>query len=162
MLLLLLLLSRFSRVRLCATPSTAAPVPGAGAPPSLGFSRQEHWSGSPFPSPVHEREKWKWSRSVVSDSSRPHGLKPTGLFRPWDFPGKNTGVGCHYKLPQINISSFRNHLLSSQNGTGVKCVDAGVRLPGLKALLHCLLVLSLLAKEQNFPMPQFPYLYESM
>ena len=31
------------------------------APPSLGFSKQEHWSGSPFPSPVHESEKWKWS-----------------------------------------------------------------------------------------------------
>ena len=37
------------------------------APPSLGFSRQEHWSGLPFPSPMHEREKGKWSRSVVSD-----------------------------------------------------------------------------------------------
>ena len=41
LLLLLLLLSRFSRVRLCATPETAAHQ----APPSLGFSRQEHWSG---------------------------------------------------------------------------------------------------------------------
>ena len=39
--------------------------------PSLGFSRQEHWSGLPFPSPVHEREKWKWSRSVESDSAAP-------------------------------------------------------------------------------------------
>ena len=38
------------------------------APPSLGFSRQEHWSGLPFPSPVHESEKWKWSCSVVSRS----------------------------------------------------------------------------------------------
>ena len=28
------------------------------APPSLGFSRQEHWSGLPFPSPMHESEKW--------------------------------------------------------------------------------------------------------
>ena len=45
--LLLLLLSRFSRVQLCATPETAAHQ----APPSLGFSRQEHWSGLPFPSP---------------------------------------------------------------------------------------------------------------
>ena len=43
----LLLLSRFSRVRLCATPETTAHQ----APPSLGFSRQEHWSGLPFPSP---------------------------------------------------------------------------------------------------------------
>ena len=37
------------------------------APPSLGFSRQEHWSGLPFPFPMHGSEKWKWSRSVVSD-----------------------------------------------------------------------------------------------
>ena len=42
--LLLLLLSCFSRVRLCATPYTVA----YQAPPSLGFSRQEHWSGLPF------------------------------------------------------------------------------------------------------------------
>ena len=47
-LMLLLLLSPFSRVRLCATPETAAHQ----APPSLGFSRQEHWSGLPFPSPI--------------------------------------------------------------------------------------------------------------
>ena len=43
---LLLLLSHFNHVRLCATPETAAHQ----APPSLGFSRQEHWSGLPFPS----------------------------------------------------------------------------------------------------------------
>jgi len=53
--MLLLLLNRFSRVRLCATPQTAAHQ----APPSLGFSRQEHWSGLPFPSPMHESEKIK-------------------------------------------------------------------------------------------------------
>jgi len=52
-LLLLLLLSRFSHVRLCATPEMAAHQ----APPSLGFSRQEHWSGLPFPSPMHGSEK---------------------------------------------------------------------------------------------------------
>ena len=51
--LLLLLLSHFSRVRLCVTPQTAAHQ----APPFLGFSRQEHWSGLPFPSPMHESEK---------------------------------------------------------------------------------------------------------
>ena len=55
MLLLLLLLSRFSRVRLCVTPQTAAHQ----APSSLGLSRQEHWSGLPFPSPMHESEKVK-------------------------------------------------------------------------------------------------------
>ena len=52
LLLLLLLLSHFSRVRLCATPETAA----YQTPPSLGFSRQEHWSGLPFPSPTRESE----------------------------------------------------------------------------------------------------------
>ena len=94
LLLLLLLLSRFSRVRLCATPWTAAHQ----APPSLGFSRQEHWSGLPFPSPMRKSEKWKWSRSVVSDPQRPHGLQPSKLFCPWDLPGKSTGVGCHCLL----------------------------------------------------------------
>ena len=68
MLLLLLLLSHFSRVQLCVTPWMAA----YQAPPSLGFSRQEHWSGLPFLSPMHESEKGKGSRSVMSDSLRPH------------------------------------------------------------------------------------------
>ena len=62
--MLLLLLSHFSHVWLCVTPETAAHQ----APPSLEFSRQEHWSGLPFPSPMHESEKQKWSRWVVSDS----------------------------------------------------------------------------------------------
>ena len=79
---LLLLLSHFSRVRLCVTPRAAAHQ----APLSLGFSRQEHWSGLPLPSPVHESEK------------RPHGLQPTRLLCPWDPPGKSTGVGCHCLL----------------------------------------------------------------
>ena len=52
LLLLLLLLSRFSRVRLCATPEMAAHQ----APLSLGFSKQEYWSGLPFPSPMQESE----------------------------------------------------------------------------------------------------------
>ena len=90
----LLPLSHFSRGRLSATPQTAAHQP----PPSLGFSKQEHWSGLPCPSPMHESEKWKWSRSVVSHSQRPHGLQPSRLLRPWDFPGKSTGVWCHCLL----------------------------------------------------------------
>ena len=52
LMLLLLLLSHISRVRLCGTPYTAAHQ----APPSLGFSRQEYWSGLPFPSPMHEND----------------------------------------------------------------------------------------------------------
>ena len=87
--LLLLLLSRFSHVQLCVTPSTEAHQ----APISLGFSRQGHWSGLPFPSPMHESEKWKWSRSVMSDSLQPHGLQPTTFLRPWNSPGKNMEWG---------------------------------------------------------------------
>ena len=51
--LLLLLLRRFSRVRLCMTPQTAA----YQAPPSLGFSKQQYWSGLSFLSPMHDSEK---------------------------------------------------------------------------------------------------------
>ena len=86
-LMLLLLLSRFSHVWLCATPQTAAHQ----APPSLEFSRQEHWSGLPFPSPMHESEKWKWSCSVVSD-----------LATPWTAAYQApTVVGCHCLLRKL-------------------------------------------------------------
>ena len=73
--------------------------------PSLGFSRHEYWSGLPFPSPVHESEKWKRSHSVVSNSQRPHGLQPTRFLHPWDFPGRSTGVGCH-SLPSSHLASM--------------------------------------------------------
>ena len=87
-------------------PTLCDPIDGSHqAPPSLGFSRQEHWSGLLFPSPMHESEKWKRSRSVMSDSLWPHGLQPTRLLRPWDFPGKSTGVGCHCLLLGTNFNS---------------------------------------------------------
>ena len=53
LLLLLLLLSHFSHIRLCVIPETTAHP----APLSPGFSRQEHWSGLPFPSPMHKSKK---------------------------------------------------------------------------------------------------------
>ena len=49
----------------------------------------------------------KWSRSVVSDSLRPHRRQPTRLPRPWDSPGKNTGVGCHFLLHRIDIDALK-------------------------------------------------------
>ena len=85
-----ILLSHFSHVWLCATPYTAA----HWAPPSLGFSRQEHWSGLPFPSLMHESEVAQSCPTLHN----PHGLQPTRLLHPWDFPGKSTGVGCHCLL----------------------------------------------------------------
>ena len=43
--------------------------------------------------------------SVVSDSVRPHRRQPTRLLRPWDSPGKNTGVGCHFLLKCMKVKS---------------------------------------------------------
>ena len=92
LLLLLLLLSRFSRVRLCATPWTAAHQ----APPSLGFSRQEHWSGLPFPSPMHPHMLSRFSCVQLCDpTDDSHQAPPsTGFFRqeycsglPFPYPG---------------------------------------------------------------------------
>ena len=115
------------------------------APLSMGFSRQEYWSGLPFPSPgdfpdpriqpgsaalqayylptelwgkpnayldyiksLLQCRKWKWSRSVVSDSLWPHGLWPTRLLPSWDSPGKSTGVGCHFLLQGIFLTQGSN------------------------------------------------------
>ena len=100
------------------------------APPSLGFSRQEHWSGLPFPSPMHVSERWKWSHSVVSDSYRPHGLQPTRLLHPWDFPGKSTGVGCHCLLHSRIVGGFftswaiREALVRSEQWHKINWVDS--------------------------------------
>ena len=43
--------------------------------------------------------------SVVSDSMRPHRQQPTRLHRPWDSPGKNAGVGCHFPLQCMKVKS---------------------------------------------------------
>ena len=91
-------------------PTLCDPIDGTHqAPLSLGFSRQERWSGLPFPSPMHESEKWKWSHSVVSDSSRPQGLQPTRLLHPWDFPGKSTANGKLHKVTGCACLSLQNN-----------------------------------------------------
>ena len=45
------------------------------------------------------------SRSVVSDSVRPHRRQPTRLLHPWDYAGKNTGVGCHFPFQCMKVKS---------------------------------------------------------
>ena len=94
-----------SHVRLFATPWTVV----YQAPPSMGFSRQEYWSGLPFPSPMHESEKWK------SYSSWPHGLHPIRLLHPWDSPGKSTRVGCHCLLRKRLLELMSKLLAKLQN-----------------------------------------------
>ena len=68
-------------------PTDSSP-PGSPVPGILQ-ARTLEWAAISFSS------AWKWSHLVVSNSSRPHGLRPTRLLHPWDFPGKSTGVGCH-------------------------------------------------------------------
>ena len=102
-LMLLLLLSHFSRVQLCATPETAAHQ----APPSLGFSRQEHWSELPFPSPMHESES-EVAQSCPTlrgpmDCSLP-GSSVHGIFQ------ASTGVGWVDSRPN---NSFTGHFSST-------------------------------------------------
>ena len=98
LLLLLLLLSHFSRVLLCATPSTAAHQ----APLSLGFSRQEHWSRLPLPSPMHESK----SESEVAQSC------PT-LSDPMDcsLPGSSMGFSRQEYWSGVPLPSPRSHLV---------------------------------------------------
>ena len=100
------------------------------APLSMEFSRQEYWSGLPFPSPGDLPDPGIKPTSpslelvsltieplgepliiscccevasVMSDSVRPHRRQPTRLPRPWDSPGKNTGVGCHFLLQCMKV-----------------------------------------------------------
>ena len=97
--MLLLLLSHFSRVQLCATPQTAAHQ----APPSLRFSRQEHWSGLPFPFPImkvkSEREAAQ-SCPTLSDpmdysllGSSAHGIFQARALEYINYNSKREGEG---------------------------------------------------------------------
>ena len=81
-------------------PTLCDPIDGSppGSPvPGILQARTLEWVAISFSKAW--KEKWKWSRSVMSDSVPPHTQQPTRLLRPWDFPGKSTGVGCHCLLP---------------------------------------------------------------
>ena len=93
----------------------------------MEFSRPEYWSEQPLPSPgdlpkpgieprspalqgdslsTELREALLFSGGLVTEScptlaAQPHGLYPTRLLCPWDSPGKNTGMGCHFLLQGI-------------------------------------------------------------
>ena len=78
-------------------PTLCDPIDGSppGSPiPGILQPRTLEWVAISF----SNAWKWKWSRSVVSDPQQPHGLQPTRLLRPWVFPGRSTGVGCHCLL----------------------------------------------------------------
>ena len=101
-LMLLLLLSRFSHVRICATPEMAAHQ----APHPWDAPGKNTGVGCYF---LLQCMKVK-SESEFAQSCptyRPHGLQPTRLLRPWAFPGKSTGVGCHCLLKCMKVKSER-------------------------------------------------------
>ena len=52
----------------------------------------------------------------MSDSVQPHRWQPTRLYHPWDSPGKNTGVGCHFLL--IDTTKIYNELRLRAGGEG--------------------------------------------
>ena len=52
-------------------------------------------------SPRSTQGHWSTACSVLSHSLEPCGLRPTRFLWPWDFPGKNAGVGCHFLLLRI-------------------------------------------------------------
>ena len=91
-----------SRVRLFTTPWTAAHQ----APPSMGFSRQEYWSGVPSSSPAELTAAAAAAKSLQSyPTLRSRRRQPTRLPHPWDSPGKNAGVGCHFLLLCMKVKS---------------------------------------------------------
>ena len=47
-------------------------------------------------------------RAELCLTLRPHGLLPARLLSPWDFPGKNSGVGCHFLLQEIFLTQGSN------------------------------------------------------
>ena len=85
--------------------------------PTLCDPRDGSPPGSPIPGIFQARtldwvaiffsNSWKWKGKVKSFSLvrllGPHGLQPTRLLRPWDFPGKSAGVGCHCLLQLLRI-----------------------------------------------------------
>ena len=88
-------------------PTLCDPIDGSPPGPTVpGILQARTLEWVAISSPMHESEKWKWSHSVVSNSLWPHGLQPTRFLRPWDFPGKSTGVGCHCLLPQYLWDEF--------------------------------------------------------
>ena len=110
------------------------------APLSMGFSRLEYWSGLPCPSPgdlphpgiepvsltspVLAAAAAAAKSPVVSDSVRPR--------RPWDSPGKNTGVGCHFLLQCTKVKSQREVAQSCPTvHYPMDCSPPGSAVPGI-------------------------------
>ena len=115
-------------LQLC--PTLCDPTDGSspGSPvPGILQARTLEWVAISF------SNAWKWKVKGKSLSrvrlQRPHGLQPTRLLHPWDFPGKSTGVGCHCLLHLSNLGhskSLRGFPGGPMTGTPCsQCRDPG-------------------------------------
>ena len=87
------------------------------SPMTVSFLRSSLWELLSFflaRLRFYESEKWKWSRSVISDSLGPHGLQPTSLLCPWDFPGKEYWRRVPLPCPIPINNSLNGSRLNSQ------------------------------------------------
>ena len=88
-------------------PTLRDPIDGSppgSAVPGILQARTLKWVAISFSSAW----KWKWSCSVVPNPQGPHGLQPSRLLRPWDFPGKSSGVGCRCLLRIYERDHFKS------------------------------------------------------
>ena len=83
--------------------------PPGSAVPGILQARTLEWVA------ISSSNAWKRKvkvKSVMSGSSRPHGLQPTRLLCPWEFPGKSTGVGCQCLLQFEGCFYFFDSVMS--------------------------------------------------
>ena len=84
-----------------------------------------------------DREAWRAAVYGVAKSRRPHGLQPSRLLYPWDFPGKSTGVGCHRDPEAAHHSSpagIPSSPLSRSYRAPPSDVPRGLSVPGLPSV----------------------------
>ena len=98
---------------------------------------------------MHQSEKWKWSHSVVSDPQRPRGLQPSRLLHPGHFPGRSTGVGCHFLLQcvKVKVKSLSRVRPSATPWTATHQATPSMDFPGKSTGVgcHCLLRIGVLS-----------------
>ena len=63
---------------------------------------------------------------LCPDSVRPHGLQPTRLLRPWEFPGKNTGVDCHCLLRILLVNRCLYEIYQTEPYSVNQAITLGV------------------------------------
>ena len=122
-------------------PTLCDPIHGSppGSPvPGILQARTLEWAAISF------SNAWKWKVKVKSLShvwlSPPHGLQPTRLLHPWDFPGKSTGVGCHclllrwHKKFQLISKTFKSREVQFLSSSLTKAFDTAHRFPRIKKM----------------------------